>query len=165
MKSYQRLCISLLLITLVTMTAGITNSTNYNSCRFSPVAVNLSTGFAQVNLKPTAVLPLETTVGPQPILLWTPVPDAVYYEIEFLDSPPENPGSVLPSEHRIFASREVYTQGYNPDLAAMPATKVFWRVRGLDVNGMPVGVFSDARELQVDPTKKRAAQAAHHFRF
>ena len=154
MKLFKKLSLSLLFIACLTLTAGITDNANYRPCRSAPAPEKIIADSVRLGLKPEATAPLDSTVGLHPFLLWTPVPDAVYYEIEFLDRPPENPGGVLPSFYRIFASREVFTHGYNPDLASMSAARIFWRVRGLDIDGNPIGVFSDASELRIDPTKK-----------
>lgn len=112
------------------------------------------TEFSTVKPHSSTSTPLEKTVGPQPILTWSVIPNAVYYEIEFLDRPPENPNGIDASEYRLFASREVFINGYNPDLRQIATTPLYWRVRGLDVNGNPVGVFSNAQRLLVDHTKK-----------
>ena len=124
-----------------------------------PVALNSPTvqptvAFTTVKPNPSATIPSGKTVGPQPILLWTPVSGAVYYEIEFLNAPPENPNGIEPSAHRVFFSRQVFTHGYNPDFRNLAGNIFFWRVRALDVAGNPIGVFSDAREVLIDRTKK-----------
>lgn len=93
-------------------------------------------------------------VSMQPILTWTSVPNAVYYEIEFADRPPENPNGLEPSAYRVLASKEVFTNGYNPDFRNISADKLYWRVRGLDVNGNPVGVYSNAQLIVIERTKK-----------
>ena len=107
-------------------------------------------------IQPIAAAPLgdRSTVGPQPILTWPVVPNAVYYEIEFLDRLPENPNGTSPSAHRRFASRAVFTNGYNPDLRDLDDAVVYWRVLGLDIRGNPIGTFSDARRLRIDAEKK-----------
>ena len=112
------------------------------------------TEFTALKPHPNVNAHLENSVGPQPILTWTVVPDAVYYEIEFLSRPPENPNGIEASEHRIFSSMKIFVNGYNPDLREIATTPIYWRVRGLDVNGNPIGVFSDAWRLQTAHTKK-----------
>ena len=87
-----------------------------------------------------------------PILTWTPVSGAVYYEFELLDQPPENPNDTLPSQHQVFLTREVFTNGYNLLLdSQLPETSLYWRVRGLDKQGNPLGVFSNAERLYWNP--------------
>ena len=116
----------------------------------------LLTVLAGLMVQPIAAAPLgdRATVGPQPILTWPVVPNAVYYEIEFLDRLPENPNGTSPSAHRRFASRAVFTNGYNPDLRDLDDAVVYWRVLGLDIRGNPIGTFSDARRLRIDAEKK-----------
>lgn len=91
----------------------------------------------------------------QPILTWTAVPDAVYYEIEFTTRAPEEPNNTSPSRTRVLSSREVFVNGFNPDLRNFRAQRLYWRVRGLDLDGNPVGVFSDAAVLQVGNNSPR----------
>lgn len=86
----------------------------------------------------------------RPILTWTVVPGAVYYEIEFLAAPPENPNGIDPSINRIQMSREVFTNGYNADLSNIAENLIYWRVRALNYDGYPLGVFSDAARLVID---------------
>jgi lysophospholipase L1-like esterase len=103
-------------------------------------------------LKPavTCVYPPSAPAPPKPMLTWTVVAGAVYYEIEFLDAPPENPGGTEPSVHRFTHSREVFTNGYNADFSRHQADRLWWRVRAIDYDGDPLGVFSDAQEIFID---------------
>jgi lysophospholipase L1-like esterase len=100
------------------------------------------------DLTATASAALPNPVKPRllrqgPTLTWTSVPGAVYYEIEFLSAPPENPNGIMPSKHRLYSSREVFVRGYHPDLRAFAGQRLYWRVRALDLGGNPLGVFSD----------------------
>ena len=110
--------------------------------------------FTAVKPQQEVPAPPVKTVGPQPILTWSVIPGAVYYEIEFLDRLPENPNGIDASQYRVFASREVFINGYNPDLRKITANTLYWRVRGLDISGNPIGVFSDVQRIVIDPTKK-----------
>ena len=122
---------------------------------FTTVVGNFPELFGLQQLRPVVEAEASVEVaGPQPILTWSVVPDAVYYEIEFLNRPPENPNGTAPSAYRLFASRKVFTNGYNPDLRQVTTNPLYWRVRGLDVRGNPVGVFSNAQTLPFDPAKK-----------
>jgi len=87
-----------------------------------------------------------------PLLTWTIVPGAVYYEIELLSNQAENPNDILPSRYQISSSREVFTNGYSIDLSTYPDNHLYWRVRALDYGGNPLGVFSDATEIYIDHT-------------
>ncbi|MCX7780201.1 MAG: GDSL-type esterase/lipase family protein [Negativicutes bacterium] len=92
----------------------------------------------------------------RPMLTWSVLPGAVYYEVEILAQPPENPNGTEPSQYRIAVSREVFTNGYNADLASLPYDVVYWRVRGLNYDGHPLGVFSDTAKVVID----RAAEVS-----
>ncbi|MBP1764656.1 MAG: hypothetical protein H6Q65_1714 [Firmicutes bacterium] len=108
--------------------------------------------FAQV--KPQ-ILSHFSTVSPAsatPMLAWTVVPGAVFYEVELLSQPPENPNDIEPSNYRITFSREVYTNGFNANLRNYAGNHFYWRVRALDFTAAPMGVFSDAGEIVVDRT-------------
>lgn len=108
-------------------------------------------------LKPVATssYPAAAPAAAKPMLTWTVVPGAVYYEIEFLDAPPENPGGVEPSRHRFTHSREVFTNGFNADFSRYDLNRLWWRVRALDYDGDPLGVFSDAKEIFIDHGKEQ----------
>jgi lysophospholipase L1-like esterase len=85
-----------------------------------------------------------------PMLTWQPIQGGVYYEFEITSEPPENPNGILPSVHQVFSTRQVYTNGYNPNLYNFDGDHFYWRVRALDFDGNPMGVFSDAAEIFVD---------------
>lgn len=87
-----------------------------------------------------------------PTLLWSVVPGAVYYEWELLSQRPENPNGTELSQYQLFSTREVFTNGFIANLEQYAAYPVlYWRVRALDYNGNPIGVFSDAAELAISP--------------
>lgn len=119
--------------------------------KIKPVA-DISSAPAITPLKPVALtlFPPEAPAPNTPLLRWTIPPGSVYYEIEFLTSPPENPNGVALSQYQFHTSREVFVNGYSLDLSAQPGNLVFWRVRGLDLDGNPIGVFSDATPLNID---------------
>jgi len=87
-----------------------------------------------------------------PLLAWTVVPGAVYYEIELLSDLAENPNDIIPSRHQIFSSREVFTNGYSIDLSNYQGNPLYWRVRALNYGGDPLGVFSDVSPIFIDHT-------------
>lgn len=99
---------------------------------------------------PTTIFPQNTPASNIPMLIWKPLPGAVYYEIEFLSKLPENPNDILPSIYQVYSSREVFTNGYSIDLSSYPANHLYWRVRALDYHGEPIGVYSDATILTID---------------
>ncbi|HWR39744.1 MAG TPA: GDSL-type esterase/lipase family protein [Patescibacteria group bacterium] len=85
-----------------------------------------------------------------PVYSWIPVAGADKYEVEILDASPENPNGTEPSRHRIDDAIATGFDYYdkNPRLAEHLR---YWRVRGLDQDGNPVGVYSDAGSLGVSP--------------
>lgn len=104
------------------------------------------------NIKPIATTQY-TSSAPAPIkpmLTWSVVPGAVSYEIEILSSLPEEPNNISPSRFRLYSSREVFTNGYNADLTKYSNSRAYWRVRALDYDGNPLGVYSDANEIVID---------------
>lgn len=104
------------------------------------------------NIKPvvTSQYPADHPAPVKPMLLWSVVPGAVFYEIEILNSPPEEPNTITPSRHRIHSSREVFTNGYNADFTNYNSPLAYWRVRALDYDGNPLGVYSDASEININ---------------
>ncbi|MDD4601819.1 hypothetical protein SDC9_27498 [bioreactor metagenome] len=104
------------------------------------------------NVKPVAIsqYPADYPASVKPTLLWSVVPGAVFYEIEILSNPPEEPNTVAPSHHRVYSTREVFTNGYNVDFTNYKNSLAYWRVRALDYNENPLGVYSDAAEINID---------------
>ena len=98
-----------------------------------------------------------TTQAPasqMPYLIWHSVPSAVCYEVEILTAPPENEqGIELSRQRHVFSTQQVYTNGWQADLRefAKSSTTLFWRVRAMDLNKEPIGVFSRAEPLFIDP--------------
>ncbi len=85
-----------------------------------------------------------------PVYSWMPIANATQYEVELLDAPPENPNGIEPSVHRIWSAITALSDKYD-DSARYSSKPFYWRVRALDDNGNPVGVYSDAQEFTVNP--------------
>ena len=100
--------------------------------------------------KPLLHYPADKPASSIVMLQWKAVTGAGYYEFELLSAPPENPNDILPSLHQLSLSRDVFSNGCSLDVSTFFRDKVYWRVRGLDFNGNPIGVFSDAEEVYVD---------------
>ena len=85
-----------------------------------------------------------------PVYDWIAVPGADHYEVELLDEEPENPNGIEPSIHRIDAYTSMYAQQYDqkPRIAEQP---FYWRVRAIDADGNPIGVYSDAQSYRTNP--------------
>lgn len=84
-----------------------------------------------------------------PVYQWIPNADAVKFEVEVLSQPPENPNGTEPSAYRIFSKIIDFSCEYydpNPRIGTY-----YWRVRGLNSNGQPVGVYSDAQKFSNEP--------------
>jgi lysophospholipase L1-like esterase len=86
-----------------------------------------------------------------PVYAWIPVNGAAAYEVEILDAIPENPNGISPSIHRIdtLSATGFDVYDHTPRMADTP---YYWRVRGLDQDGNPVGVYSDAGTFSVNPS-------------
>ncbi|TWH49473.1 GDSL-type esterase/lipase family protein [Sporomusa sp. KB1] len=110
----------------------------------------IAADFNNVKPEPTSFYPASTPASIRPMLTWTVVPGAVYYELEFLTEPPENPNDVFSSDKQVLLTREVFTNGYNADLSWYEGSRIFWRVRALNNHGNPLGVFSNATELYLN---------------
>jgi len=78
-----------------------------------------------------------------PVYDWIPISGAAKFEVEILDALPENPNGIAPSIHRIDSAIVTGSEYYDekPRVSDEP---FYWRVRGLDNDGNPVGVYSDA---------------------
>lgn len=90
------------------------------------------------------------TVLLYPAYSFVKIPHAVSYEVEITDEEPENPDGCEPSVHRI--SQGIVTIPELFDELPRQGT-VWWRVRGLDENGGPVGVWSEAEKIVNDPAE------------
>lgn len=90
------------------------------------------------------------TVLLYPVYDWIAVPAAVEYEVEILDEAPENPNGIEPSVHRVDAYYPRVAEQYDqrPRFGPKP---FYWRVRALDKDGNPLGVYSDAVPFVTDP--------------
>ena len=85
------------------------------------------------------------------MLTWSKVEGAVAYELELLTKPPENPDNPESSPTCFFSTNAIYVNGFNADLSEyFNGESFYWRVRGLDVDGNPIGPFSDAEKVYID---------------
>lgn len=87
-----------------------------------------------------------------PAYSWIPIAGAVSYEVEVLSQLPENPNGTEPSAYRIWSKQVTGFDCYDDDPRNAPGV-YYWRVRGLDADGNPVGVFSDSGQFIVDLKK------------
>ena len=84
-----------------------------------------------------------------PVYAYTGNPNAASYEIEVTSKYPENLHGFSPSVHRIYAAKTELTDLY--DDAPRTGT-YYWRVRGMDSTGKPVGERSLPQEIK-NPVK------------
>ena len=103
-------------------------------------------------------LPLSVFASPLPMLTWSKVPGAVAYELELLTQPPENGHIPASSENLYFSTRQIFVAGYNADLTNYRRPLIYWRVRGLDISGKPLGPFTDAEPLFVSRRQSSPAK-------
>ncbi len=94
----------------------------------------------------TETSPLHT-LSLSPILTWEKNINATHYEIEFFREPPSDCYPDAPSKDAVWRSAEIYANSYNPPLFLFAADllgrdPLYWRVRGLNLDGTPVSLFS-----------------------
>ena len=89
-----------------------------------------------------------------PFLVWHTVPNAVCYELEILDAPPDVEGGIAMSKnHHLFGTRKIFTNGYQADLRPYDKKELWWRARALGLNHEPIGEFCKAEKIIVDASK------------
>lgn len=90
------------------------------------------------------------TVLLYPAYSFVKIPHAVSYEVEITDKEPENTDGYEPSVHRIYSGIVTVPELFDevPRLGT-----IWWRVRGLDENGGPLGVWSKAERIVNDPAE------------
>ncbi|MCH4167539.1 MAG: GDSL-type esterase/lipase family protein [Megasphaera sp.] len=116
------------------------------------------------HLKPVLEKPTTLSVYNQgrgqvllyPVYDWIAVPEAASYELEIMDEAPENPNGIEPSIHRIEAYYPQYAEQYDAK-SHVSDSPFYWRVRALDKDGHPLGVYSDASSFVTDPSVSYAA--------
>ncbi len=100
-----------------------------------------------------APIPHEPNKGPGaamlfPVYAYTGNPGAVRYEVEVTKKYPENLTGYAPSRYRVYAASTELTDLYD---AAPRIGTYYWRVRGMDEKGLPVGEWSVPQEIQTLP--------------
>ena len=92
-----------------------------------------------------------------PVYSWIPIAGIATYEVEVTNAPPENPNGTLPSVYRIWNKTITGGSDIYDEQARCTNGTYYWRVRGIDGDGSPVGVWSDAEPFTVDTTKGKYA--------
>ena len=88
-----------------------------------------------------------------PLLSWDKDTQAVVYEIEFYSAPDAK------REHRLYATRAVYTNHYNAPLreiagAYLGKQPIYWRVRSIGFDGEPLSKWSKFATLYTSEDEK-----------
>lgn len=101
--------------------------------------------------------------GPDEVLLypvydWIAVPGAAKYELEILNDRPENPNGIEPSVHRIDSYTPTNIHQYDQK-SRVSDTPLYWRVRAMDAEGQPIGVYSDALPFLTSPKAEKGCIA------
>lgn len=99
---------------------------------------------------PTIHFSRQRPASIKPVLTWTKVEGAVAYELELLTKLPENTDKTVSNPTCFFLTKKIYVNGFNADLSVYKGESFYWRVRGLDIDGNPIGLFSDAEKVYID---------------
>lgn len=83
-----------------------------------------------------------------PVYSYAGNPGAVKYEVEVTDQYPENRDDTEPSKYRVFSKVTTLSNVYddNPRIGTF-----YWRVRGMDENGNPLGIWSLPEKVRTNP--------------
>lgn len=82
-----------------------------------------------------------------PVYSYIGIPGAESYEVEVTSRYPENVDDFRPSRYRVYAGVTTLTDLYDP--SSRKGT-YYWRVRGLDREGHPVGIWSLPQKRELD---------------
>lgn len=85
-----------------------------------------------------------------PVYDWIPVQGAVSYEIEILNTLPTHSDRRAP-EQQVIGRGMSQTGEWYDDEKRVSSSPMYWRVRGLDKEGRPVGYFSEPQKMVTDP--------------
>lgn len=83
-----------------------------------------------------------------PVYSYAGNPGAAKYEVEVTDAYPENTEGTAPSKYCVFSKTTTLSNVYddNPRIGTF-----YWRVRGMDENGNPVGIWSLPEKVRTNP--------------
>ena len=88
-----------------------------------------------------------------PFLVWHKVPTAVCYEVELLSGLPDaEGGTALSKKNHLESTRAIFTNGWQADLRSyQKQIAIYWRVRALGLHHEPIGEFSQAERIVIQP--------------
>lgn len=128
---------------------------------YSDVEASHIDRFEPVTEKPTPMAfynqgPCEVLL--YPVYDWIAVPGAAKYELEILNNRPENPNGIELSVHRIDSYTPTNIHQYDQK-SRVSDTPFYWRVRAMDTEGNPIGVYSDALPFLTSPKEEKGCIA------
>jgi lysophospholipase L1-like esterase len=85
-----------------------------------------------------------------PVYNWIPVNGAATYEIEILNARPPHANAKAPDSMVIGRGTSTGFDWYDDDKRVHHGL-MYWRVRGIDANGRPVGIFCPPQPMKTDP--------------
>lgn len=85
-----------------------------------------------------------------PVYNWVPVNGAKKYEVEILSQKIEDQKVPAPKEYKLGQGTGTGFDWYDDDKRTS-SQPMYWRVRGLDAKGNPVGIFSPSQEFTMNP--------------
>ena len=96
--------------------------------------------------------PENSPASLMPFIVWHVVPNAVCYEFELLDAPPEIEGGIEHSvNHHLFSTTQIFTNGFQANLRPYQNYKpLYYRVRALDLKKEPIGEWCKAEQIFLD---------------
>ena len=86
-----------------------------------------------------------------PVYAYTGNPGASQYEVEVTNRYPENVDGVAPSKYRVFSEVTPLTDLYDKESRI---GTYYWRVRGMDKDGKPIGQWSLPEKFTTEPSAK-----------
>ena len=100
--------------------------------------------------------PEENPASLMPFIVWHVVPDAVCYEFELLNAPPEVEGGIEHSaKHHLFSTTQIFTNGFQANLRPYQNHKpLYFRVRALSLKKEPIGEWSHSEIIFLDSAKE-----------
>lgn len=95
-----------------------------------------------------------------PVFTWIPMLGAVRYEVELMTEPPAHENDTNPTPGRAWSQIVDSSFSCYDEYARPYAGRYYWRVRGLDAQGNPVGTWSDTDSFVVEARPNRPLLAA-----
>lgn len=100
--------------------------------------------------------PEDNPASLMPFIVWHVVPNAVCYEFELLDAPPEVEGGIEHSaKHHLYSTTQIFTNGFQVNLRPYQNHKpLYFRVRAMTLKKEPIGEWSKSEIIFLDSSKE-----------